>query len=193
MSVPELEKVQSALGPYHAKIESVVRGAWMEWVALQRHLPQPASKRASANMVWDFMVQKAREAFDGDSSVRVIELHQTCHFVFRESVLLRFKKADEQGLSRNYPTQRALSFYEREPDLFDAPIPVEVVYVLNRLATALSSVQVVARNKASILWAYDLQTTTGDNVVELPRPSRAASSVARLKKQKVERETEEKG
>ena len=194
MSLAEQNKVQEVLGPYHADIARIVLGAWNEWLNIQGAVTQPLCDRSRANLVWDLMVQRARAMFDGNNSIRIFDHNQTCFFVIGGSVLLRFKKADQQGFSRNYPTQTALSFYDREVDMFDAPLRVEVVYVLDRLASTISSIQIVARNKTGILWAYEIGDNTMDNVVSLQRKVRkpSSTSIAVLKEQRSRRSEEDK-
>ena len=89
-------------------------------------------------MVFDFIKRRALEEFDGDPNIRAIPKGQTAHFLFRDQVLVRFKKANVSGLGSNIETQAVLDFIDHEqtipgslPDLFR----VEVCYHLDDLAT----------------------------------------------------------
>lgn len=170
MSLAERAEVEQLLSPFHDALYSFVAEAWSEWMETQSVI-QPVSARSRANVVWDFIVRRAQEAFENDPRVAVIPQAQTCYFLVGDRVVLRFKKGDQQGLSRNYPTQQALNYHEPEQDLFGPGLSrVEVVYVLNATETALSSVQVVARERERIEWTYELQPAGSATVVEVPAP-----------------------
>ena len=107
-------------------------------------------------------------------------------FLVRNTVLFRFKKADETGRSSNVATQLALAFHNHEQDLSGLPEVqrVEVVYKLNRLETQVDDICVVARNGDQIAWEYSL-LDAGEAAVPLPmpapKPERPTAAIVKLK------------
>ncbi|MDN3518311.1 hypothetical protein QWY84_11870 [Aquisalimonas lutea] len=184
MAIPQKSHVQKVLEPYHSTLLNIVSGAWAKWQSAELDLP-PASSRTRACVVWDAMIDRALDAFDDDPRVVVVSRFQTYYFLIDDQVGLRFKKGDEAGLSRNYPTQTALDFHEPDSDLFGTPDKVEVVYGLDRTESELSQVLVVARNGDQVAWAYDLTEMAAADVIDLPveqpTPQHDARRVIRLK------------
>lgn len=187
MSLPQESHVQSVLQPFHSTLASIVSGAWAKWRSSELGL-QPASGRTRACIVWDAMMQHALDAFENDPRVDVVSRSQTYYFLIDDTVVLRFKKGNVSGLSRNYPTQEALKFHEPENDLFGYPTKVEVVYVLDHTETEVSQILVVARNANQVIWSYNLVENTAANVVDLaveqPVPQRETRRIVRLKDDK---------
>ena len=143
-------------------------------------------KRSRANFVWEQIIDRAHAALFDHADVHVIDGNETMKFLVQDTVLFRFKKADETGRSANVATQLALAFHDHDQDLFDLPEVqrVEVVYKLNRLETKIEDICVVARDGDLIAWEYSL-LDTGEAVVPLPlpepKPERPAASIVKLK------------
>jgi hypothetical protein len=110
----------------------------------------------------------------GDPNIRAIPKGQTVHFLFRDRVLLRFKKANSSGLGSNIETQAVLEFTKPQIPLFDLPpiFRVEACYRLDKLATRIAALTVNARQGKTRLWSYELARVTGAEIIALPpRPS----------------------
>ena len=149
--------VRRVLQPRHPLIKGIVLGAWEDWLrnpesALYRY------SRTRANIMWEHMVRRAEETFSRDPGIRMVHGHQTIGFLVDHRVFLRFKKGDEAGLSRNYPTMLALKFHDHQSPLPGIPTVdrVEIVYALDQLETEITSVFVVARNSDQVAWLYDI-------------------------------------
>lgn len=167
------EQVQKLLREYHPALKAIVAGAWEKWRSVEVDLG-PVSARTRACLIWDAMIARALDVFDNDSRVVVVSQSQTYYFLIQDQVVLRFKKGDEAGLSRNFPTQTALNFHDPNGDMFGAPHKVEVVYVLDRTQSRLSQILVVARNGSQIEWVYELESTSTADVITLPSSSNEA-------------------
>lgn len=164
MSRPTKDNVQRVLGPYHSRIRLVVEKAWAEWrtVAAMRaegKLPPLLYSRTVANNIFDAIARIAVAEFAGDGSVHLKIEAQTVKFHFQDGVLARFKKADENKLGRNIPTQSAIAF--ADPDCLSQDLPpatakVEFVWIANELQTDLEHVLVVARDGSRLLWDYEI-------------------------------------
>jgi hypothetical protein len=122
--------------------------------------------------VWEQIIDRANFAFAEEPGVHIIDGQETFKFLVDGSVLFRFKKGDDAGVTANIPTQIALAFHDHEQDLFGLPEVnrVEVIYQLNMLETEIVDVLVVARDGNAIAWSYSL-LDSGEGVVPLPMPA----------------------
>lgn len=185
MPVPSEATVRSILDDIHDPIVSAIREAWEDWLASDRNGVW-RYKRSRANFVWEQIIERANNALLGHDAVHVIDGHETMKFLVRDTVLFRFKKADETGRSSNVATQLALAFHDHDEDLFGLPEVqrVDVVYKLNRLETQIDDICVVARNGDQIAWEYSILDAE-EALVPLPmpepKPERPAASIVKLK------------
>ena len=123
-------------------------------------------------MIFDFIKARALTEFDGDPHIRAIPKGQTVHFLFRDRVLVRFKKANSAGLGSNIETQAVIEFVDPQIPLFAMPpiYHVEVCYHLDKLATRMALLAVTARQRNTKLWAYELDRPASAAVIPLPEP-----------------------
>ena len=156
------------------------------WSFVQGRYPELAwfrRKSTARHLMWEHSVQNVIEAME-DTGVRPIPHHDTVSFVLDDKILVRLKKADNQLITKNYPTPLANLFHRHERDLFGhgGYQRVELVHVFNRLQTSLIWIGIVARDeKQNILWEHELRSG-GATIVELPsapRPTPAADTVLR--------------
>lgn len=173
MTLADELSVRAILGKYENVLFNAIHGGWGDWQALQLggRLLFPARSRAC--VVYDFIVQRAMTALADANDVRVIQRDETVKFVFADTVALRFKKANDNGLGSNILTQATLGFVDQQQELPGMPNlhKVEVVYVLNRLQTRIEQVLVVARDHDTCLWSYDILPDTGAHIIPLPTPN----------------------
>ncbi len=190
MHLPNKDEVKRHLNKIESDIYHIVSGAWKDWLE-STESSRFRYTRTRANVVWDRMIDRAKDLFTDRPEIRTIDRYnQTASFVIDDSVLFRFKKGNSHGLSQNYPTQLALAFHDHDdPLLFDdcEYSRVEIVYILNDLETKVENIQVIARNKKEILWGYNVLKPQS-NIEELPVKAhpQPASSLVRAKKQKEE-------
>ena len=173
MTMADEQAVRAILANYETILFNATHGGWEDWRALQLggRLLFPARSRAC--VVYDFIVQRAMTALADDKAVRVIQRDETVKFIFADTVALRFKKANDNGLGSNIQTQATLGFVEQQQELPGLPNvhKVEVVYVLNRLQTRIEQVLVAARDGDICLWNYDIAPDTGAQVIPLAMPN----------------------
>lgn len=185
MSIPVEVTVRPVLGEIRNQVISAIRDAWEDWLASDFNGVWRC-KRSRANFVWEQIIERANNALLDHDAVHVIEGHETMKFLVRDTVLFRFKKANETGRSSNVATQLALAFHDHDQDLFGLPEVqrVEVVYKLNRLETQINDICVVARNGDQIAWEYSL-LDAGEAAIPLPmpepKPERPAAAIVKIK------------
>ena len=189
------EEVRNLLKPLHGPLTRVVTGAWEDW---QKVAPMIGRRfaRTPANVIYERMIARAVPELESLPGMHIVNGHQTVHFVYQDAVRFRFKKGDENGLSKNYPTQMALAFNDQTSDLFGAPTitRVDVVYQLDGLATRVTDVAVVARHDMNVLWSYSITASEmkSAEVVDLiPKTPSPVESLVRPKVQQPEQEKSE--
>ena len=198
MAIPDKETVRRVLAINDRGIacRRAVEQAWATVKASYAEKSWWRRKSTRAALVWEHSVHNAIAALAHDPGVRVVAHHDTNSFIFDDTVLLRFKKADVQLLSGNYPTLLARLFHSHGRDLFghEGLHRVEIAHVLNRFQTELSWIGVVAREAKRVLWQLEFDSG-GGTVVPLPLPDRsgpAADTVLRpVKPEKHEKRDDE--
>ena len=172
MATPSPAEVQGVLSDFHARLRRVVDEAWREWLAIPFRGKLLFAARARAVLVFEFIAQQASAEFQGDPNIRMIIKRQTIQFLFKDVVLLRFKKGNKRGVGSNIRTQAVLDFIDPQrtiPGLIPEIMKIEVCYVVDDLGIGLDEVAVVARNEHSRVWAYPLERpASGAEVVSFP-------------------------
>jgi hypothetical protein len=175
MPVPDESEVKSVLEDFHDRIRLIVDGAWSEWNEFPGRGKLVFEPRARAVLVFDYIPRRAIEQFDGDKSIRVLVKKQTIQFLFKDRVLLRFKKGNAKGMGSNIRTQAVLDFIDPQriiPGLVPEIMKVEVCYSVDDLGVNLDEVEVIARDDTSRIWAYPLDPS-GPAASVIPFPPRA--------------------
>jgi len=163
---------------------SLIRTAVAEsWSATMKQYPQRAwwrRRSTHAGVMWEHSVQNAISMLDGDRGCKVVPHDDTYSFIFEQAVLVRFKKADIELMSRNYPTSLATLFHNHEAQLpgFEDLHRVEAAYVLNQYQTNIEWIGIVARQEKRVLWHFDLETQTP--TVQLPLPERTETAAQKV-------------
>ena len=190
MAVPDEGVVREVLAR-HDRDVLCRRAVEDAWNTVKREYPNRAwyrRKSTTRALVWEHSVENAVDFVGEAPGVTIIPVKDTFSFLFDDSVLVRFKKANTQFLSSNYPTLSALLFHKNDKDLFghEGHHRVEVAHIFDRLGVNLLWVGVIARDGIKVLWKFELRT--GGAVIE-PFPVRselapAADRVLRPAEQK---------
>lgn len=182
MPIPNEPLVKSvlAVGGRGSIIRRAVDDAWQSF---HEKYPERAwwrRKSTRAALLWEHSVQNAIAGLEGDVGCKPIPHDDTVSFVFDQSVLVRFKKADIELRTRNYPTFLSNLFHSHEEDLFgfNGLHRVEAVYVLNQYQTSIDWCGIVARNHKKVLWQAEL--VIGSSVERIPLPERTDTAAERV-------------
>lgn len=198
MPIPNEDIVREVL-ERHARDISCREAVEQAWSSVASEYPTRAwwrRKSTARALMWEHSVDNAVTAFEGAPGVNVVSQNDTYSFIFDDAVLLRFKKANIQLISSNYPTLSARLFHRHEPDLFghEGLHRVEVAHVFNQFESRLDWIGVVAREGKEVLWDFELRS--GGGVVETlrtPAPSSpAADRVLRPVKPDADEASEDK-
>lgn len=191
MAIPIEREVRGVVSPAReVKIAKAIALAWNDWYEDPKQRAQYGRwGRTRANMVFERMAARLQEVFADDLRVRFYFQDETIKVVFDDRLLVRFKKADEDGFGRNIPTQAAIAFCEPQADLPGLPglQKVEVLYHLNDLETYIAGITVQARDGDMRLWAYSLDASGAAQPplplpAPPPRPPYDASDLVRPRK-----------
>ena len=130
--------------------------------------------RTRSNIIFDYICQHAVVAFADDPDIYIIEKAGTLQFLFRDRVLVRFKKGNSKGIGSNIQTQAVLDFVD--PQLTIPGLPevhrVEACYKTDTLGTQLEQLAIVARNRTRRIWSYLIDGTEPEaQIILLPTPS----------------------
>ena len=179
------DDARSILEPYHRELWEIWHTAWKRWLKL----PDRAvlnHDRVRANIVWAFAIDEATSRFDETEEIRINDAHATKTFEIEDKLLFRFKKMDQKGISRNYPTQRAI-FFSNQLELPGIPYGlgrVDIGYVLNDIKTSIVEILVSYRAGA---WKYEILPPATATVVPLiPKASLSRSPLSRVRPRKRE-------
>jgi hypothetical protein len=175
------DEVREHLNPYHDRILRVIEQGYGEWASIKRSMASSGTgpvlyPPTTANYVFDAIARHAITEFSADPEVRVYPNAQTVKFCFKDVVLARFKKGDEDNLGRNHPTQAVLDFVSIQSELPGMPpsaTKVEVLYTANEIEDRIERVVVAARDGDELLWHYEIvpsaaSTSSGTGITLLP-------------------------
>lgn len=179
MPVANQDQVKGILADFEARIRSIIDAAWQEWLEHPNRSRYVFPKRMRAQVVFDAIARLALEEFDGDQNIHVILKKQTVHFLFKDQVLVRFKKGNSRGVGSNIVTQAVLDFVDPQrsiPDLLPDILRVEICWTPDDIGVSLDEVAVVARDRSKRIWAYPLgRHVAGASAEIIPLPSPQSS------------------
>jgi hypothetical protein len=112
--------------------------------------------------------------FGENHAVRVVDSRAFVELVIlRARLIIRFKKLDKRGVSRNILTDAQRSWFEGQaklPEMLPAATKLIAGYVLDELTANLSRVLVTLPDGPSaVMWKLDLPEAGGATIIEIPR------------------------
>src|SRR6266481_1233344 len=110
MLMPDRTIIQTldALAPHLDDFDAIARSAHAVYRAYAPSVLIELDSRAQAVCTYCHMVAEADRRFLGRLGIRPFEIRGLKLWLFEEAnAVLRFKKMDEDGLTRNYPTRQA--------------------------------------------------------------------------------------
>ena len=110
--------------------------------------------RSRANCTYDHMMAEADRRFEDVAKLRRIETNGLKVWAVDDHTVIRFKKMNHEGQSRNYQTRQAKAF-DRGDDIPELPAPatrVTVGYVPDPTDTSIQRVQVALVAGKRVAW-----------------------------------------
>jgi len=188
------EQAEAELAPYMATLRKCIQSGWENWVEFGRVAPAlkaPVSTRGRANLISDWVCNTVRHEFARLRGVRIIEARGFPELIIKERYVIRFKKLDRKGRSRNILTKQQRDWFNGQLS-FPGMSPEDVSrlvagYILDLLGTEMERVLVTCPIGASgVAWSINLDSPSASNVIELHRSVKAPKPPAvRSKKRKL--------
>ncbi len=152
-------EADSILAPFKPTILEVISSAYDDYQTQYTQVSPIHTVRTQANILRDHMVYHARRLFHEMDGVRIIEKAGLFLVEIQNTVILRFKKFDDDERTSNYPTDQAVDYLEQQelPWMPQKATRLEVGYQLNKLGTAFRAL--IARPRGFGLdpaWVIDL-------------------------------------
>lgn len=144
----------AALDPILDDLDGICRGGFAKY---RRYSPEfliDHDARAAASCIYCHMVSDAEARLLDNASVMAKEIKGLKVWVVGEVAVVRFKKMDEDGRSRNYPTKQTRD-YDRQAQLPGLPAPplnLVVGYLPDPTGTDVVRVQVARPLGREIDW-----------------------------------------
>lgn len=192
MTILSDAELSEIIGPVETKISEAVLYAWSAWLSTPNKSYFCA--RTRANIVWDIATRALEEKLDPMPSIHVNRSSNTCMFMIGQQLTFRFKKADENGVSSNYPTPMALAFHDPEQYVLGIPeaVKTEIVYVLNKIETEISTIKLVRRNGDAVAWSHSIYDRNTPNVVAINAADPVQEATPRRARASIKREAAKK-
>ncbi len=151
-----LDQVMTALGPALDEFDQIARAGHFLYRSYPANVLLDHDPRAQAACTYAHMNAEAARRFTGRDTIREIDVRGLKLWFFKEAnVVVRLKKMDEDGLTKNYPTKQAKDF-DKGNDLPGLPMPplrLTAGYLLDATSTVFVRTQVaqpIGRKKT--LW-----------------------------------------
>ena len=110
--------------------------------------------RSRANCTYDHMMAEAHRRFIGRQGMRLIEIRGLKVWAIEDHTVIRFKKMDDEGRSRNYQTKQAKAYDRGEsfPEISAPAVRLTVGYLADATATSIDRVQVALISGRRVAW-----------------------------------------
>jgi hypothetical protein len=189
------EHVEKAIAPFAASLRECIDYGyekWMEFGERAGDLRAPLDGRARACFINRHIVAKVSAVFADNNAVRVVDVRGFVELVLLKSrLILRFKKLDKNGLSRNILTSAQRLWFEEHaklPHMPERAVKLIAGYVLDDITANLSRVLVTMPNgPSSVMFKIELPETGGATLLEIPRtPQNPKAPNVRSRKRKTD-------
>ena len=172
-------EAKGLLAPYVAIIRKAMDEGWNRWEELGNgasHLKHPLLARTRANFISDHIAHFIDQRFRGDKHALVTKDRGFLLLNIRGKLLIRFKKLDKNGRSRNILTkqQRLFAFQRPLPGLEDET-RLTAGYRLDELQIGIQDVLITCPVGKEMRWMYTIEAPAA-MVMPLPALQPSAKS-----------------
>lgn len=150
-----LDQTMDALAEYLDDFDQITREAHDRYMRYDALDLVEHDRRAQAACTYSHMVAAASRKFDLKANVNTVEIrHLKLWILDGPNVAIRFKKMDENGSVRRYPTKQAEDFDAGNelPNLPMPPVRLTVGYLLNTAGTDIERSQVSRPSAKTTVW-----------------------------------------
>jgi hypothetical protein len=140
-----VQETMDALEPFLDDFDQIARVAHSLYRSYPSAILVEHDPRAQASCTYAHMNAEAQRRFSGRPRIRDFAIRGLRLWLFEDAeAVVRFKKMDEDGLTRNYPTEQAKDF-DKGRDLPGLPMPpvrLTAGYLLDATSTQFERTQV---------------------------------------------------
>lgn len=150
-----MDDVLNSLGDHRLdEFDRIMRSAHERYRSYPPEQLIEHSPRTAATATYDHIVAEADRIYIDQSDVRPLEIRGLKLWLFGDLEVIRFKRMDEGGRSRRYPTKQARAFDAGEelPGLPPPPTRLTVGYLLDRTGTEYIRSQIALPLGRGIGW-----------------------------------------
>jgi hypothetical protein len=150
-TMPDL---MGALDELLDELDQICRSAFARYRRYDADVLIEHDQRAAAACIYSHMVAEAERRLFDVPFVRPHDVRGLKVWLIADHSVIRFKKHDEDGRSRNYPTKQAKD-YDRGNLLPDLPPPaarLSIGYLLDRTGTSYLRTQIARPRERMIEW-----------------------------------------
>ncbi len=168
------EEAWKELGPYLPQLHWVLNSAWQDWqnlIAENGRLAVAHNSLCRAVNVHVFIMQRAREAFDGVDGVHLTE-DSGVIYISIGSVVLKFNKLDAEHCPRLSQSARAQGFRDQQMWMFPDAIPRSAVnlyvgYELDAVGSSLSDLGITCMLGDELWWYRPIPKPSADQCFDI--------------------------
>lgn len=171
MAIPIEWRVRQILTPEReAMIDRCYVRALNDWMNSPERPKLSRWQRTRANNLFEYLANHLVIEFESDSGATFHWATETFKLILDNELIIRFKKANRNGVGSNIGTLAELNFCDPQTEIPGWPEvqKVEIDYKLNITGTAISEINVVARNGEKALWSYLVNPSGGAPILPLP-------------------------
>lgn len=153
------EKAEPILAPYFSKVQQCcLKGmeAWLRFAEITPDLRIPLLSRTMADFVNDWVVHYARSEFLDDRTNGVESFDERGFFCvgISRQIIMRFKKADDEDMARNYPTKQQIEIGGQQLIIpgWTQPTIVSACYHFTKTLDAIDRIVITCSFNGHRLW-----------------------------------------
>jgi len=162
---------EAILAPFRPTILEVINSAWRDYQTQYTQVSPIHTKTTRATIMRDHMVYHARRLFDGMNGAQIVEKAGLFLVQIQETIILRFKKFNDDEHTSNYPTQQAIDYHEQQELAFMSKkaTRLEAGWQPNELYTAFRALISCPRGLGlDAAWVIDLLApVTAEDSIEI--------------------------
>ncbi len=166
MPIVSQAKAIADLEAHLPHLVNLVTQAWDDVECLPEQTRAIMTPRSRSSLVHDHMLSRAASYAAKSDGVRYFERQLMHGLIFKGKYALRFKKLDDDGLSRNHPTTQVTEFRSQIGlEGIDAAHHLEIGYVTNALGTSIQDVRLTCPAGRGNAWSVSVTGSTAKAVI----------------------------
>lgn len=182
------EEAKRILDPYVGRLALCMRAGWEAWEELGRQSPKtrlPLRPHTRASIVYDHIVEKARDEFGDDPHVVITEKNQLITLTIEDKLVVRFKKFKDG----NYFRTSGIATMQQQLFAYQLPLPgmpheatkLVTGYVLDELQASMETVAIACSDGSTLEWSLDITDAEGETGAAVEPIQPAGPSSPRIK------------